>query len=311
MKTFFCAAAIIVAAYIIIAVGPAAVIFYTHFFPFKAPLHEGKKLKKSYLLPFYDRLEEARRFLSDVKSTPVQLTAKDGVVLKGKFYDRGSKKTAVIVHGYRTNPLTNLPVQLRMLYGEGFNLLCLDNRAQGESGGRICAFGLLERFDLETALQWVKAATDTEQVLIYGVSMGCTTIALETDKLDGAFVKALVLDCGFCSVYNQFYTNIKAAHFPARIIMPWIRLFAWLFTRQDICDRVADTLSKSNIPAFFLHGTKDATVPLENTLQAYEAHGGEKQLAVVEGANHTLALIVGGEETERKLLDFVRRYFSC
>lgn len=311
MKTFFCAAAITFAAYIIIAVGPAAVIFCTHFFPFKAPLHEGKKLKKSYLLPFNDRLEEARQFLRGLESTPVQLTAKDGIVLKGRFYERGSKKTAVIVHGYRTNPLTNMPVQLRMLYDEGFNLLCLDNRAQGESGGRICAFGLLEKYDLETALQWVKAATATEQVLIYGVSMGCTTAALEANRLDGSFVKALVLDCGFCSVYDQFYTNIKAAHFPAHLIMPWIRLFAWLFTRQDICDRTTDTLCGSDIPAFFLHGTEDATVPLENTLKAYKAHGGEKQLAVVEGANHTLALIVGGEETEQKLLDFVRRHFPC
>lgn len=311
MKTFFCAAAIVAAMYLILIVGPAAVIFCTHFFPFKTPLHEGKKLEKSYLLPFYDRLEEARRFLSDVKSAPVQLTAKDGVVLKGRFYDSGGKKTAVIIHGYRTNPLTNLPVQLRMLYNEGFNLLCLDNRAQGASGGRICAFGLLERYDLETALQWLKSATDTEQVLIYGVSMGCTTAALAADRLDGAYVKALVLDCGFSSVYDQFYTKIKAAHFPARLIMPWIRLFARFLTGQDICAEVTEALGKSNIPAFFLHGTEDATVSVENTLKAYKAHGGEKELAVVEGANHTLALLGGGAETERKFIDFVRRHFSC
>lgn len=311
MKTFLCAAAVVAAVYFILAVAPAAIIFHTHFFPFKTPLHEGKKLKNSYLLPYFDRLEEARRFLSGIESTPVQLTAGDGVLLKGRLYSRGSKKTAVIIHGYRTRALTNLPVQLCMLYNEGFNLLCLDSRAQGESGGRLCAFGLLERYDLETILQWVKAATDTEQVLIYGVSMGCTTAALEADRLDGAFVKALVLDCGFSSVYNQFYSNIKAAHMPVRLIMPWIRLFARVLTGQDICDSVTDSLKRCSIPAFFLHGTKDVTVGIENTLQAYEAHGGEKQLAAVEGANHTLALIVGGEEIERRLLDFIRAHFSC
>ncbi len=310
MKAFLLITAAVSLVYTVFVIGPSATVFFTFFVPFKAPLHEGKKAKNSYLRPYNKQLERARKAINSLESTPITLTARDGVALKGRFYSHQSKKTVVFAHGYRTKPLTNMPVQFALFYNEGFNLLCFDQRAHWESGGSFSGFGILEQYDLMEWVSWVLANTQTEEVLIYGTSMGCVATGFASDKLDSTKVKAIVMDCGYSSVYNQFYKECKAKRMPARLMMPIIRLLAKLFIKQDIKTPVASSLKESRIPAFFLHGTKDETVPFSFTQETFAAHGADKELALVDGANHTLALLVGGDEVKNKMLSFIGKYFT-
>ena len=64
-----------------------------------------------------------------------------------------------------------------------------------------------------------------------------------------------------------------------------------------------------NIPAIFIHGTKDDIVLVEEGKTNYEVYGGEKEWYAVDGADHHIALHI--EDTQAKLLDWITKYFPA
>ena len=56
MKAFLLITAAVSLVYTVFVIGPSATVFFTFFVPFKAPLHEGKKAKNSYLRPYNEQL---------------------------------------------------------------------------------------------------------------------------------------------------------------------------------------------------------------------------------------------------------------
>ncbi len=61
-------------------------------------------------------------------------------------------------------------------------------------------------------------------------------------------------------------------------------------------------------PAFFIHGTADAIVPIAEAKENYRQYRGEKEWHEVEGADHHLAL--DAEASQKKILRWMERYFS-
>lgn len=64
-----------------------------------------------------------------------------------------------------------------------------------------------------------------------------------------------------------------------------------------------------NIPAIFIHGTKDDIVLVEEGKTNYEVYGGEKEWYAVDGADHHIALHI--EDTQAKLLDWITKHFPA
>ena len=83
--------------------------------------------------------------------------------------------------------------------------------------------------------------TETKQVLLYGVSMGCATAALASDRLDAAVVKGMVLDCGYTSVYGQLVREMQRRHLPVCLIGPllsgWARRFLGIDIKRSTTER--------------------------------------------------------------------------
>jgi hypothetical protein len=59
-------------------------------------------------------------------------------------------------------------------------------------------------------------------------------------------------------------------------------------------------------PTLFIHGTSDEVVPVGLGKKLYAAHGGPKQLYLIEGAGHTDGDDVGGRAYFRRVLDFIQ-----
>ena len=76
------------------------------------------------------------------------------------------------------------------------------------------------------------------------------------------------------------------------------------FTGADLRTDVRDAMRATQIPCLFIHGTADSTVFFAQGQANFDSCAAEKQLLPVEGAEHTVALMMGGEALRRRVAAF-------
>ena len=256
---------------------------------------------------YADRMLESRSRLETLKKERVSISAQDGATLSGDYYDLGSSKTAIFVHGYRTDPEVNFAVQADVFARRGYNLLIIRQRGHGDGSRARCGLGLFERYDVAAWNEWALGREGVAETVIYGVSMGAAAVGFAACDLDPAKTRTLVLDCGFRSPYEQIRLDCKRRNVPGFLIMPPIRLLAKLFLRIDIKKRTDGALKQTTIPCFFLHGTADQTVPYETGRKVFEACGARKAFFSAEGAGHAEAFVSDPDRAEAALFAFLEQ----
>ncbi|MBO7378054.1 MAG: alpha/beta hydrolase [Clostridia bacterium] len=249
----------------------------------------------------------ARAGGKELPGREVSVTAKDGVILKADYIDNGGDKTAVFVHGYRANPIRNFSSQCSSFLKRGYNLLLTYSRAHGKSGGKICGMGYRESADVLCWAAWAEANT-RGNIVIYGTSMGASAVALASAEL-GARVKAIVCDCGFTCFYEEMKRDVRWSknNFAFKLITPVIALLAKAFFGIDIKKPAASALSRCKVPAAFISGSRDETVPSDMVRTNHAACASEKTLFEID-AGHADAYEKGGEKLESELFSFIEKY---
>ncbi len=296
---------ILLGAYCVFIVGPALVSAAAIFSRREWTDFETLLRPDYQFAPYAEVLRSANRALMELGSKTVETTAEDGILLRAEYTELGSARTVIFLHGYRSNPMVNFSVQAESFAANGYNLLIIHQRAHGESEGSSPTLGLLEQSDAQRWVDWAIRKNGVTDVVLYGMSMGASTAALAADKLDPSVVKALVLDCGYCSAYEQICNDCRKRHMPASLMMPIIRLFVRIRCGVDLRTDVRPSLSATKIPAFFLHGTADATVPYVNGRRNYEACGSTKTFFTAEGVGHTMSFPAMREAAEQALYAFL------
>ena len=77
----------------------------------------------------------------------------------------------IFLHGFTENRLVGL--NYRNLYlNAGFNLLLVDSRDHGESGGESVTWGVYEKQDLDQWVDWVRQRFPVGMIGVHGVSLG-------------------------------------------------------------------------------------------------------------------------------------------
>lgn len=292
---------------IVLMFAVAAVIFFSVLKRKDDPVFdEGKvDLSVTHYAPYSDKLIACIKRMRHEECDEICITSYDGKKLYADYYDRGYDKTAIMVHGYRSNPLNNFSYIGGKLLDRGYNLLFIHHRAHGKSEGNFISMGQREYRDV---LQWVELIASKESVkkiIIYGTSMGAATVGYASDKIKTDKVKLLVMDCGFTSYYDQLSYLIKSSR--QSILLAGIFTFFVLgrMTGVRLKRSVTSCIKNTKIPMCFIHGKSDTAVPIGHTLKNYEACPTEKLLITVPNAGHTTSLLVGGEEKTGEFLAFL------
>lgn len=309
MTAVYIIAALIVL-YGIFIVGPA-LVSYKKIFEKKSdrPLEE-MDISKTYFAPFEkDMRSAADRVESEYELKRVETTSYDGLRLCADYIDRGSDKTVAFFHGYRATPMVNFSIHTEYFLDAGYNVLLVYQRGHSVSGGEHNTLGLKERYDV---ISWVDFLDKmpAEKVVLYGISMGAATIAYASPLIKSEKVKALVIDCGFISPWMQIYRDCVKRHLPGKLIMPLINMMFKRKFGEDLKEPVGDALKQNKIPAFFLHGKADMTVPYNDAELNYSACASEKRLLLPDGLHHTLAFSTGDDAVRAEVLDFINRYLK-
>lgn len=316
MKYFLIAAAAAAGLYLLWIVLPAVICFFVIFSPKKREEFTAENLAGTCREPYAGRILAAQAAVRALPQQRVRVTAQDGTELRAGWFPNpdGIHGDTVIlcVHGFRATALGNFAPQAEHFFRQGYSLLLIDQRAHNDSPGRFVTLGLLEREDLLRWIGWAAEQPGVRNLVLYGVSMGAATVAFASDRLDGAegggLVRALVADCGFDCPRDQMLRDCRKRRLPGAVLMPVMRLCGRIFWRADLYDSARESLSRTTVPAFFLHGTADGTVPLAVGRGNFDACASEKEWEAVAGAHHTLAYLAGGAATENKIDAFIEKY---
>lgn len=284
-------------------------MFFGIFYRRKPLCLDKDNLKGTAYYPYKDELKKSVVVSKKIECTLVSINSDDNLKLVGRYYDKKSDTTIVLIHGYQSNAFNNFSSLMQYFLSLGFNVLMTDQRAHGMSEGHFTTAGCKEKYDLLNWISWIDSNTDCSNIFIYGISMGATTIGLASDKIKNQKVKGLIMEAGFTSFYDELWFS-SGKVFMKKAAMNYIVLCAKHLLNADIKESTIDALSKTTVPVLFLHGNNDTEVPMSHTKENFLACSSDKYFSVVEGAPHTLCHYIGKENVENIIKEFIRKYQS-
>ncbi|HEY2494554.1 MAG TPA: alpha/beta hydrolase [Paenibacillus sp.] len=258
--------------------------------------------------------ESATTWMGNQPMETLHITSDDGLKLVGYFIPspQPTNKIAILAHGY-SGQGREMGEFAKLYQGMGYHVLMPDDRGHGQSEGRYIGFGWPDRKDY---IHWIhvmiaKIGEDAE-VVLHGVSMGGATVLMVSGERLPTQVKAIVSDCAYTSAKDILSYQLKEMYkVPAFPLIYMTSLVAKLRAGYWFGEASAvKQVSLTSVPILFVHGDEDKFVPFKMVHQLYEVAGGEKDLLVVEKAQHGNAYYVNKEVYGGKLVEFCNRYVS-
>ena len=227
---------------------------------------------------------------------PVSITSYDGLPLYGKCYLASPEAPWLIMfHGYRSGAERDFSGGLPFGIESGFNVLLVDQRAHGKSGGRCLTFGIKERHDCLSWIAYVCARTkNTAKIVLYGMSMGAATVLMSTALKLPKNVVGIVADCGYTSPSAIVKKVLRDRHLPMFPTYALLRLGGMLYGGFDLeAASAVSAMDQCHVPILFIHGEDDRFVPCDMGRKNYShCHSPGKELLTVPNAGHGMSYMV-------------------
>lgn len=258
-----------------------------------------------------------REWLMTQKLEHVTLLSHDGLRLHADYFpaEKPTDKIVICNHGYTGCGIRDCSSIAVFFHKLGYDCLLVDHRAHGKSEGDYIGFGILDRYDCRSWINYIDNRFEKKkQIILYGVSMGATTVLMASGIVVlSDSVKTIIADCAFTSPYDVFSHILKRDyHLPAFPIMN---------INDALCRKKAgygfqdystlDAVSHTNLPILFIHGTEDDFVPTWMTRENFARCRSEKELLFVEHAAHGASYYENPTLYEETVKAFMAKYVAC
>lgn len=284
----------------------------------KADERYFEALEKSNYAARIPDIKAGRAWLTSTPHENVYVNATDGVTLRARLYENKSSgtneaatATVVLIHGHRSSGDSDFALTSKFIFNLGYNLLIIDQRAHGKSEGRYITFGALESDDVAI---WVRYLAEKygagHKLILYGVSMGASTALLTAARYGGvgsSGVSGVIADCGYVSALDEFAYLLRTKyHLPARPVLAFAGILCRIVGGFNLANiNVTDAVSVIKCPVLFIHGDSDRYIPVDYTLDNYEACSSQKDLLIVNGAGHATSVLADTPVYFAKLKEFL------
>ncbi len=262
--------------------------------------------------PYRDQMIQWMKETRETDHEDISIKSHDGLTLRGKYYHLSDGLiTELMFHGYRGRAERDLCGGMQRCFALKRNVLMIDQRASGSSDGSTITFGIKERYDV---LSWVNYAIERfgpdVRIMLTGISMGAATVMMAGGLELPSNVIGILADCGYTSPKDIIKKVIRDMKLPANLLYPFVKLGAKVFGHFDLDEASAiDAMKKCRVPVIFIHGEDDAFVPCDMSRACYEACTTPKMILTVPGAGHGLAFIIGNDEYMVSLKKFEQEHF--
>ncbi len=200
-----------------------------------------------------------------------------------------SHRCAILLHGYADAKVGSV-AWAPFLHDLGMNILAIDLRAHGESGGLHSTAGYWERHDLNQVIDQLRAArpNQTQKLILFGASVGAavaTATAAQRDDLSG-----VILDSPFTDYRRAVAAHIRLLGLPGGwLLQAAVRLAEILSGAKFDAVRPIDTISQIHCPLLIILGDQDELLDADEIETLRTA---TPNVAIFAGASHLMAMQV-------------------
>ncbi len=240
------------------------------------------------------------------------ITVEDSILLKGWFiYAAGkqAKGTMILMHGISSCKNMMLPLA-KELTDQGYNCICYDSRANGESGGINCTFGFYEKHDVS---RYIDSAIirypHSAPFGIMGHSLGAA-VALQAMAVDKRIVCGIA-ESPFADLrsttrdYFARMAHVRLDFIPDRALMFSEKIAG--FSADSVCPALA--AKQITQPVMVIHGTSDERIDSKyGKLDFDNIASAHKFWYPVAGGKHSNLAMAGGKKLDDKIKSFLNQY---
>ncbi len=238
----------------------------------------------------------------------VEAIAADGVRLRGWELtpEDANGRVVLLLHG-RGGSRLEMRDYADLLVTHGYSVLLPDARAHGSSGGDLATFGLLERADIHSWVNWLETTQHPNCVYGFGESMGAAQL-LQSLQTELSFC-AVAAECPFSTfrdtAYEHLGRRLHAGPFLGRTLLRPIVDAGFLYARFRYgvdMDKVSPetAIATTRTPILLIHGETDTNIPIWHS-RRMAALNQNIVLWPVPNTGHSSAIDTSPQELEAKL----------
>ena len=262
----------------------------THFYePSLKPLQPSSKniLVKTWKLFRGPRFEKT--VIEEVPHFPyetIDLVTKKNIKIEAWYMPVDSSKgTVIMVHGLGGNKSLLMSQAYEFRYF-GFNVLFIDLRAHGNSGGNTTTLGFRESEEIKLAYEYIFKKSE-KRIFLYGISLGAVVVAKAIYDYNLA-PSGIILDMPFGSLKKLLEGRARILGFPEEpfgvLVTFWSGIERGFNGFRHNTIRYA---KKINCPVLMQYGALDRLVTSTETNSIFRNIASDKKkLVIYENAGH-------------------------
>lgn len=246
---------------------------------------------------------------------PVRVNGLDGTILRGTYIadKRGSHQTVILLHGLYQNRAMCLPY-VSIYRKLGYNVLLIDLRGHGESGGEHTEWGLSEIDDLTQWIQWLHERDGSMKIGMHGISLGAAMALLYAGSERGSSLSFVVADSSYGNIIALGREKLRQTVQDERVVWGYNILdpffqAAMLFHTHKLVANIepGQAVQFVKAPILFLHGGKDKLVPVQTAQNLYEHCGSQdKHIYIFTNSPHAVGIETDTDAYQRVVTRFLR-----
>ena len=228
----------------------------------------------------------------------IRMPSRFGYSLTGTFIPnpQTSDKTLIFLHGFSESRLAGLSY-LNIYLNAGYNLLLVDSRAHGESGGQSVTWGVYEKHDVDQWVDWLRHRFPKGTIGMHGISMGAATALLhaglnESNKRVAFYIADSAYSDLESLLADQMSQRLQLpGNIPPQVLLPYANAVTYLRARFTFgAASPLRIVQQVTTPVLYIHGEADRLVPASMSQQLYSMTKGQRQIQLFPRADHVSSI---------------------
>lgn len=215
-------------------------------------------------------------FNARYQGTEVSATAEDGNTVPGTYFDMGSDKCVILVHGAGGDRVSTYPLAEGYLE-RGYDVIAIDQRGCGANASDEVTFGINEMLDVEAMVEYAREDLGSSEVIVHGQSMGAQTTALYASNVTpgtAGAADAVICDSpvpGMELLLKEMFGDGDVNSFTANYLTGTSKIYMGLVNGIDYDD--GDTIAavaNDQIPTLIICSDRDEVCLPDQVEQVYD-----------------------------------------
>ncbi len=235
----------------------------------------------------------------------IEITSKDGLKLKGEYFNFGYDRAALILAG-RAETVLYCYYFADLFQKAGCNVIVVDPRACGLSEGKYTTAGMKEGEDAGLWIDYIHERYGIEKFFIHGICVGSAE-AIYVAAAHQAYLKGIILEGPYSAFYKVLLMRTKNHGKPTfPVCLQMAMLYKKLAGVNVFKNKPIEEIKKVEVPALFLCGREDKSNSPDDFELIYNACGSAKKKFVwFDHGAHSHLRIVNLEKYDSEVIDFI------